>query len=264
MKCPYCLSDVDEEATACKFCTKDLYLFQPMMKKVADLERQLEDIPDREAYERRIIELEELLKEREDEAVSERRSTLSLVKNIFVYLVTPLLLLLVAHALIIVVYDTKELYLRIISMILPLPFGYFLFKSHKHPIFPWFIGAAFLAIASVIGMSGITSLVDRTPIFPQNAFEWREVLEYSASIAFSFLTGMLLGGMAFIARQSKRRSSTISPLLKAIASGLSDGKMSPANIEAVMKRLQGFFGTAVALATTAISIYTGLKGIIGS
>ena len=131
-------------------------------------------------------------------------------------------------------------------------------------MFPWFIGAAFLAIASVIGMSGITSLVDRTPIFPQNAFEWREVLEYSASIAFSFLTGMLLGGMAFIARQSKRRSSTISPLLKAIASGLSDGKMSPANIEAVMKRLQGFFGTAVALATTAISIYTGLKGIIGS
>jgi hypothetical protein len=31
-----------------------------------------------------------------------------------------------------------------------------------------------------------------------------------------------------------------------------------------MKRLQGFFGTGVALATTAISIYTGLKGIIGS
>ena len=71
-------------------------------------------------------------------------------------------------------------------MILPLPFGYFLFKDHKHPVFPWFMGVGFLAIASVIGMSGITSLVDRTPIFPQNAFEWREVLEYSASIAFSF------------------------------------------------------------------------------
>lgn len=264
MKCPYCLSEVDEEAVACKFCTKDLYLFKPMMKKVADLERQLEDIPDREAYERRIVELEELLKEREEEVAKEQGTALALVKNISVYLIAPLVLLLIAHALIIVVYDTKELYLRIISMILPLPFGYFLFKDRKHPVFPWFMGVGFLAIASVIGMSGITSIVDRTPIFPQNAFEWREVLQYSASIAFSFLTGMLLGGMAFIARQSKRRASPINPLLKAIASGLSDGKMSPANIEALMKRLQGFFGTAVALTTTAVSIYTGLKGIIGS
>jgi hypothetical protein len=30
-----------------------------------------------------------------------------------------------------------------------------------------------------------------------------------------------------------------------------------------MKRLQGFFGTGVALSTTAISIYTGLKGVVG-
>ena len=69
---------------------------------------------------------------------------------------------------------------------------------------------------------------------------------------------------AYFAKQSRRRAAPINPLLKAIASGFSDGKMSPANIEKVMKRLQGFFKTAVALATTAISIYTGLKGIIGS
>jgi hypothetical protein len=89
------------------------------------------------------------------------------------------------------------IYLRIISMILPLPFAYFLFKAHAHKLFPWFIGVVFLAIASVIGMSWITSLVDHSPVWPQNLFEWREVLEYSASIAFSFLTGMLLGGVAW-------------------------------------------------------------------
>ena len=263
MKCPYCFSEVDEEAVACKFCTKDLYLFKPMMKKVADLERQLEDIPDRDAYERRITELEEMLSEREDEVAKEQGTLSTLIKNIGLYIVIPLFLLLMAHALIIVVYDTKELYLRIISMILPLPFGYVLFKAKKRSVFPWFIGVAFLAIASVIGMSWITSLVDKTPILPQNAFEWRELLQYSASIAFSFLTGMLLGGTAFFARQSRRRSTPINPLIKAIASGLSDGKISASNIETLMKRLQGFFGTGVALATTAISIYTGLKGIIG-
>ena len=264
MKCPYCLSEVDEEAVACKFCTKDLYLFKPLIKKVAELERQMEDIPNREAYEQRIAELEEMLSEREDEISKDPHILSALFKNIGVYLIIPLVLLLLAHALIIVVYDTKEIYLRIISMIIPLPFGYFLFKGQKRAIFPWFLGVTFLAITSVIGMSWITSLVDRTPVFPQNAFEWREVIQYSASIAFSFLTGILLGSMAYFAKQSRRRAAPINPLLKAIASGLTDGKMSPANIEKVMKRLQGFFGTAVALATTAISIYTGLKGIIGS
>jgi hypothetical protein len=262
MKCPYCLSEVEAEAVVCKFCTKDLYLFKPLIDKVADLERQLHDIPNREGYERRIMELEDLLNEQENRVSIDQGTSLALLKNICVYLVVPLVLLLIAHALIIVIYDTKELYLRIISIILPLPFGYFLFKERKHRFFPWFMGIIFLAIASVIGMSGITSLVDHTPVFPQNAFQWSEVLEYSASISFSFLTGMLLGSAAFIARQNKRRASPKNPLLKAIASGLADGKMSPSNIEAVMNRLHGFFGTAVALATTAISTYTGLKGII--
>ena len=70
--------------------------------------------------------------------------------------------------------------------------------------------------------------------------------------------------MAIKAHASLRYVKWINPLLKAIAFGLTVGKMSPANIEKVMKRLQGFFKTAVALATTAISIYIGLMGIIGS
>ena len=40
-------------------------------------------------------------------------------------------------------------------------------------------------------------------------------------------------------------------------------QLSASNIETLMRRLQGFFGTGVALTTTAITIYTGLKGIIG-
>ena len=37
MNCPYCLSEVAEEASVCKICTRDLYLFKPMMAKVAEL-----------------------------------------------------------------------------------------------------------------------------------------------------------------------------------------------------------------------------------
>ena len=49
MNCPYCLSEVAEEAVVCKTCTRDLYLFKPMMAKVAELEKQLSEIPNQEA-----------------------------------------------------------------------------------------------------------------------------------------------------------------------------------------------------------------------
>ncbi len=261
MNCPYCLSEVSEEAHVCKTCRRDLYLFKPMMTKIASLEGQLAAIPSQEVSELRIAELEYLLDEQNQKLAN--RSLFAWVEDIAVYLVMPLLLLLLAHWLIAIVYDTKMIYLRIISMVLPLPFAYFLFKSHAHKLFPWFIGIVFLAIASVIGMSWITSLVDHSPVWPQNLFEWREVLEYSASIAFSFLTGMLLGRVAYASKQRRRQVSIMSALIK-VASTQSAGGVSIQGMHGLMKSLQEYGGTVVALGTTAVSIYTGLKGIIGS
>ena len=263
MNCPYCLSEVSEEAVVCKTCSRDLYLFKPMMAKVADLERQLLEIPNQEAYEKRISELELMLDEHEQK-VATPKSPARWALDVTLYLFVPLLILLLAHWLIVVVYDTKMIYLRVISMLVPLPFAYILFKGHQHKLLPWFIGVAFLSIASVIGMSWITSLVDHSPVFPQSLFEWKEAIEYAASIAFSFLTGMLLGGVAYASKQRHRRAARISPFMKAVADGLGTGKISPGNVFTIMKSLQDYGGTIVALGTTALSIYTGLKGIIGN
>jgi len=263
MNCPYCLSEVAEEAVVCKTCTRDLYLFKPMMAKVAELEKQLSEIPNQEAYEKRIAELEVMLDEHEQKLITPKTFS-NWVMDIVLYLVIPLLLLLLAHWLVTVVYDTKMIYLRIISMVLPLPFAYLLFKGHQHKLLPWFIGVALLAISSVIGMSWITSQVDHSPVFPQSLFEWKEVIEYSASIAFSFLTGMLLGGVAYASKQRHRRAASINSFMKAMATGLAEGHLSPSSIHEGMKTLQEYGGTLVALGTTSLSIYTGLKGIIGS
>lgn len=262
MNCPYCLSEVSEEAYVCKTCTRDLYLFKPMMAKIADLEEKLALVPSQELYELKIAELEHLLDEQNQKL--EKRSSLQWISDIVLYLIIPLLLLLVAHWLVTVVYDTKMLYLRIISMVLPLPFAYTLFKKHAHKVMPWFIGVIFLAITSVIGMSWITSLVDNSPVWPQNLFEWKEVLEYSASIAFSFLTGMLLGGVTYAAKQRARRAGLVNSIMKVASLNFKDGGASLKNIHGLMKALQEYGGTLVALGTTAVSIYTGLKGIIGS
>ena len=260
MHCPYCLSEVSEEAYVCKTCSRDLFLLKPMMTKIASLEGQLASAPSQEVNELRIAELEYLLDEQNRKLAN--RSLFTWIKDIVLYLIVPLLLLLLAHWLITVVYDTKMVYLRIISMILPLPFAYFLFKGYAHKLFPWFIGVVFLAIASVIGMSWITSLVDHSPVWPQNFFEWKEVLEYSASIAFSFLTGMLLGGVAYASKQRRRQVGIINALIK-IASTQSKAGVSIQGVHGLMKVLQEYGGTVVALGTTAVSIYTGLKGILG-
>jgi hypothetical protein len=235
-----------------------------MMAKIASLEGQLAAIPSQAAYELQIAELKYLLEEQALQFA--KRSMLTWIKDIAVYLVLPLLLLLLAHWLIAVVYDTKMIYLRIISMIIPLPFAYFLFKGHSHKIFPWFVGVVFLAITSVVGMSWITSLVDHSPVWPRNLFEWKEVLEYSASIAFSFLTGMLLGGVAYANKKRSHQAGLMNAFIKAATASTHsvDGNVSIQSVLGLMKALQDHGGTVVAFGTTAVSIYTGLKGIIGS
>jgi len=260
MDCPYCLEEVSEEALVCKNCTRDLYLFKPMMARVEELEKQIANTHKQEAYEERIEELELLLEEHEHRYA--QRSLVKWVVDVALYLVAPLILLLLAHWLITVVYDTKMIYLRIISMALPLPFAFILFKYHAHKLLPWFFGVVFLAVASVIGMSWITSQVDHSPVWPQSAYEWKEVLEYSASIAFSFLTGMLLGGMVYKNKNLRRRSAMINPLIKTVSESLKGDGISLNVVHRSMKTLQEYGGTIVALGTTLASIYTGLKGVI--
>ena len=258
MNCPYCYSEINDEALVCMTCKRDLYLLKPMMVKVLAFEKQMEEFPDRHAYEERISHLESLIEEYEEKAEG-ARNIFHLIRDVAAFLIIPLALLLISHALIAVVYDTKIIYLRIISMGLPLQFGYYLFKSQSRSVFLWFIGVVFLAIASVIGMSGITSIVDGSKIWPQNTFAWKEVLEYSASIAFSFLTGMLLGSMVYSGNH--RCKANVNPFVKAIITGFSGNKLSSESMHSIIKKVNEYSGAAAAIGTTAISIITGLKHI---
>lgn len=219
----------------CKTCTRDLYLFKPMMARIAELEAQVRELSSRQT----LGEQADELVERGTEAVN--RATANLVDSagdIARFILAPLILLLLAHALITVVYDLNVVYLRLISMLLPLPFGFWLFRDEPRTLLPWFVGTAFLAVASVIGMSAIVGVVDQTSIFPKNAFEWREVLEYSASIAFSFLTGMLI-------------------------SRVTGGKVDSSHLHALSANFKTIGGSIAAILTTIVSIYTGLKGVYG-
>ena len=73
---------------------------------------------------------------------------------------------------------------------------------------------------------------------------------------------MLLGGVAYASKQRRRQVGIINALIK-IASTQSKGGVSIQGVHGLMKVLHEYGGTLVALGTTAVSIYTGLKGILG-
>ena len=261
MECPYCLTLVDDGASVCKTCTRDVYLFRSLLEKIEKLEQTIQTHQDPVDLQ---LQIEHLQKQLDEERVlREKRESkpVYVLRDIGQFLFIPLFLLLLAHALITVIYDMDMIFLRIASVLFPLPFGFYLFKTKRRFLLGWFAATAGLALSSVIGMSAITGWVDQTPVLPQSMIEWREFLEYSASITFSFLTGMLLGGMAYH-RAHRPKAKPIGPLLTVLLSKLNKGKSSPEDLQKTIKKLEEMGGNLIAAGSTAMSVYTGLKAFM--
>ena len=53
-------------------------------------------------------------------------------------------------------------------------------------------------------------------------------------------------------------------LVKALVKDLAGGELSPKNIGTLIKKLEEYGGMVIAVGTTIISAYTGLKGMFGN
>ena len=108
----------------------------------------------------------------------------------------------------------------------------------------------------------MTGWVDDSSVWPQGIYEWREVIAFAASIVFSYLTGMLLGRLS-LSKKSKTLSYQPShPLLSSVLTGLGDEHVPAATLQVISKKINEVFTAIVAIATTIMAIYTGLKGLL--
>ena len=277
MHCPYCTSEISDAALVCPVCTRDLYLFKPLLQKIDALEKKLLDVATAgsKTFEERIARLEaelEALRKAPAVALSHTAYTAaadsaqpaaprSYVGSALITLGVTLLLLLAAHSLIVMVYDLKPLYLRIASLLIPLPFGVALYVWHPRRFGVSVLLALITACVAVLGMSAVTGYVDKVPVLPETLRDWREFIEYAASIGLSFVTGLLLGKQRAVRTTSPQRQPNRLVLFVAqLFTTHEDGELG---LQKMIARITKLIATLTPAASAAVSIYTGVKAFVG-
>ncbi len=272
MRCPYCASEVPQAAVVCPHCTHDFYLFKPLLERLEQLETRL--LEQAQAgivtHEARIAALESelaVLKTAQPAApgvaVAAPLSPVAGSKRYWVSLALALIpalaLLVVAHVVLLFVYDVKPLYLRIASILIPIPFGFSLLVWHPHRVRISAIAGFSMAVVGVWLMLVTTAYLDNVPVMPQSARDVREVLEYMASLGLAFLTGLLLGKLRY-------RRLLVSPepnrLIVFLAELFTTNKEGELGVVRLANRINKTVAAFMPMGTGAAAIYAGIKAFI--
>ena len=280
MRCPYCVSEIADEALVCPRCTRDLYLFKPLLEKIGQLEKAVAEqaaaaVANADA---RIAALEQevaALKAAPAPAIAaevaaEVQAELAPAVPagtpagywvaVAQALLPAILLLLFAHWLMLFVYDVKPLYLRVATILLPVPFGFLLASRFPDEFRKSVFAAALLAVAGVLSMLGVTAAIDKVPLLPQDMRDLRETLEYVASIALAFVTGLLLGEYHARRKLAELRTNRVVLLLARAFVPNEEGKLG---IEKAVKKLTKLQEAVTPAATGAAAVYAGVKAFLG-
>lgn len=254
MECPFCAETIKEEAIVCKHCSRDLRVARPLLleieRLVADLDRLGRDL------DRVNARLERY-----------KHPFRYFATRVVFYIVVPSALLVIAHILVTITFNLSPLPLRLASIAIPLLFGFLSYPLHRL----WMLGALTmglcLAALSVLSMLTVTGLHDHVPILPTVPIEWREVMEYGASMLLAFISGNTLGILIFqVSPQVLSQGSKPNAIALKTARLLGQhvGQEQLRRRARLIQHLMQTAGPLIGVAATAVgSLYTGLKGILG-
>ena len=257
MNCPFCLEEVKPEALVCRTCHRDLLVPKPLMEENERLKERVASLEAELAETRRALP-----RERPPRPVVAKPPLKPAIAALL-FVLLPIAILVACHYLLIMRLDAKLIWLRLASIILPAVFGFWL-QKRAEPRFAVFAAVAVgVAIASVLGMSIVVNRIDGDPILPKGLVEWRESLEYIASIALSYMLGALIWRAVYPVRV---HAATAKGLMQTIAVAVAKAKGevpgSPKTLEQRIERTVKLMNLAISGATAAGAIYTGLKAAL--
>jgi len=254
MECPFCAETIKDEATVCKHCSRDLRCALPVIHEIQEVVAELDRL------QRRLDQVNTSL------ALFDRPVRF-LFLNGGLYVLLPALMLLAAHYLVVMRLDAPQLYLRIASVIIPLPFGMAAYALSRIGYRGAFGLGVLIAALSVFGMLSVVSHVDGTPVVPASLREWRETVEYGLSIALSFLTGNILVILVLYVvpntiASGGKPNATAYRMARMLGQHVGQETMRR-RARRIQDLMQTIGPLAGVVATAAGSIYTGLKGVFG-
>ncbi len=266
MQCPFCAENVHDDALLCRHCGQQLFLVKPMQEQVEALKARISELeaenarlaaalpPDHPAY---------------SPVPPVHTIEYSAAGYALYFVCAPVLMLILGHFVLVYIYDVNTLYLRIVSLLIPVPFGYALASDRSWTLAGGLVTGIVIAVLSVTGMSAVVAFQDRVSMLPADMREWRETGEYMVSIALSCFTGFAL------AQYNRRR--TLGAL--GTVTGAAAAAVAVINITSVVNRVlfkkdakhsvtehmrtvESLLRSTLAIAAAAGSIFTGVHGVL--
>lgn len=191
--------------------------------------------------------------------ISEPAPKIAGVKAAVIFVVALLLcagMLDLLHWILLFIYDTNLLVLRIITVAIPVLMGVVLYRNIR---IHWLLNVAgmlALGAISVLGMLGITSYIDGVPLLPENIREWREAAEYVFAIACSLMTALLIENWREAHQINLRKTIHLGLLIERDDQGKFKAPEWTEQIESLFRATAPFISAGTAI-VSAVRVFMG-------